>query len=161
MTNTISYLTVLLIFSISISRGQNSNWTLKQIDSVCYSVDNNKKLYEGISEGTTTNKKGKTIGGYETRDLKDDNTLYRLTYSISTDKTYTTTYYYHQGNIIKATSTIEIWDKDHLKMMHSAQYYFDKNSLIVANGETKEFLTSNQILEQGQKFQSDFYSDKK
>jgi hypothetical protein len=141
------------------SFGQTVERKVGLIDSVCYFIDN-KGLVEGISEGPIIDKKGKTIGGFETRDLKDNTTLFRLKYEISTDRTYTTTYYYNKRKVIKATLTIGVWEKDHLKITHAAKYYFD-DELITATGEIKEFLTGTQILEQGQKFQLDFYTNKK
>jgi hypothetical protein len=144
-----------------VSFGQKSNHTAERIDSICLSIDNNKNLVEGISEGTVTNKRGKTIGGYETRDLKDDAILYRLRYVMSTDRTYTTTYYYKGKRVIKAIAKIEIWDSDHLKLIHSAQYYFDNDVLVAATGETKEFSSNTRIFEEAQKFQTDFYADKR
>jgi hypothetical protein len=80
---------------------------------------------------------------------------------MSTDRTYTTTYYYNDKKVIKAIARIEIWDSDRLKLMHSAQYYFDNDVLVIvtATGEIKEFLDTIRIFEQGQKFQAEFYTN--
>src|SRR5260221_14238486 len=156
-----SFPTFMLAIVTVASFGQKSNRTAERIDSICLSIDTNKNLVEGISEGTVTNKRGKTIGGFETRDLKDNDGLHRLRYVMSTDRTYATTYYYKEKKVIKAIGRIEIWDSDHLKLIHSAQYYFDNDVLVTATGEIKEFSNSAHFFEEGQKFQTDFYANKR
>jgi hypothetical protein len=160
MKFTPTLLIVIFVFLTFLSWGQNSDRTLVRIDSICSSIDNNKNLFEGIAEGTVTNKRGKTIGGYETRDLKDHNSLYRLTYSMSTDKTYTTIYYYADKTLIKAFTTIEKWDVNHLSPMYSATYYFDNNHVIKVVGENREYSNADYLLNEGNKFLTDFYKTK-
>jgi hypothetical protein len=140
-----------------ISLGQSIETKVKTIDSLSNSIDNNKELVEGISEGTILNKRGKNIGGYSTYDLKDNTNLYRIRNYVSTDHYYKTTFYYYNKKIIKATVIIENWKPNNtVETTYSADYYFDNNQVIKSNGENKKYSNSINILEQGQKFQTEF-----
>jgi hypothetical protein len=68
-----SFPTFMLAF---VSYGQNSNHTAERIDSICLSIDNNKNLVEGISEGTVANKRAKRLVGSKREILRT--TLYSI-----------------------------------------------------------------------------------
>ncbi len=133
---------------------------VKMIDSLSNYIDTRTGLVEGISEGTIMNKRGKNIGGYSTYDLKDDlinGNLYRIRHYSSTNHYYKTTFYYNEKKVIKATVIIEDWKSNNsVKTIYSAAYYFDNNQIILIKGENKKYSDPLNILEQGQKYQTEF-----
>jgi hypothetical protein len=159
-----------LLFAISnfISFGQQKDGsqtkhlTIVQIDSICNSIDNDKKLIEGITEGNIL-KDEKNIGGYSTYNLKDkmvNGTLYRIRNESSTDLYYKYTFYYFDKLLIKASLIVEDWNTGkQVKTVSSAKYYFDNHKTIKTIGDNAKYSNSPEILRKGLNYQIDFYKD--
>jgi hypothetical protein len=141
------------------SNGQTIERKIKIIDSLSTSIDNNKELVEGITEGTIAKKRGKIIGGFSTYDLKDSGTgtIYRIRHEVSTDHYYKTTFYYSDKKVIKATIIIEDWKSDNsVDTIYSTTYYFDSFEVIENEGEDKKYSNSFDIRELAKNFQMNY-----
>jgi hypothetical protein len=156
-------LTITLTLPIIFTFGQyNSKKVLQRplkvetIDKICKAIDENKNLVEAIKEGETLSKKG----GFDIYYLMDKfRTLYRVTYSFSTDKYQKRIFYYYRKKLIRATLTNV--DNDLTKPKYLMTYYFDNNRLIKTKEENKSYSNFKNILKQALDFEKDFYSDKR
>jgi hypothetical protein len=130
--------------------------TVAQIDSICKTIDSNKRLIEGIAEGGFYNQKG----GWETYDLKskDGDTLFRIRHNSSTDLYHKTTFYYFYKQLIKSSIEIEDWNSGtKMKLLYAATYYFSNGKPIKVINENKTYSTASEMINLGINHQNNFY----
>ena len=161
-TSKIPFLTIILLLSTVVLYGQNNTvngklvLTAIQINSICKSIDDSKRLVEGIAEGGFVNQKG----GWETYDLKSKggDTLFRIRHNSSTDLYSKTTFYYFNKQLIKSSMEIEDWNSaSKMKTVYSATYYFSDNKPIKVINENTKHSTASEMIRQGLSYQNNFY----
>ncbi|GEM_PF-3576254 len=153
-----------LLFSIFVfSQNSQTEITVKNIDSVANSIDKNKELIEGISEGEMLNKKRDIKGGFSTYDLKNKSQteLFRIRDNSSTDFYYKKTYYFHNKKVIKAIIEIEDWNsKSEMQQIYKAIYYYDNDKILKVENENIKFSNAKSVLNLGNHYNKEFYANR-
>ena len=156
----IKFLLVLMFSAFVFSQDLQPELIVKKIDSIAKTIDENKDLIEGISEGEISNKKGDIKGGFSTYDLKNKSQteLYRIRDYSSTDFYYKKTYYYHNKKLIKAIIEIEDWNsKSEMQKVYNAVYHFENEKILKIENENIKFSNAKSVLKAGNYFNSEFY----
>ena len=141
----------LVLYNSSVYGQKSVHLTVMRIDNICNSIDNNKNLSEGISEGEII-KNGRIIGGFSTYDLSDkrhgnySNSLLRVRHENNTKTYYSITFYYHDKRVIKIITG-------------PTTYYFDNKKAIKIIGKTR-YSNPSDLLKEGVYFQSDYYQNR-
>ena len=156
----IKFLLVLMFSVFVFSQDSQPELIVKKIDSIAKTIDENKDLIEGISEGEISNKKGDIKGDFSTYDLKNKSQteLFRIRDYSSTDFYYKKTYYYHNKKLIKAIIEIEDWNsKSEMQKVYNAVYHFENEKILKIENENIKFSNAKSVLKAGNYFNSEFY----
>jgi hypothetical protein len=138
--------------------GKETREMISRIDSRCISIDEDKNLIEGISEGEYK-ENNQIIGGFDIYTLKnkENDTLYRIR-SIKSRKGETTgqTFYYSKKRLIKGICWIT--NSSFLKGNEriSKFYYYKNDTLIYSGTGNEECFSADEMLKYGKSFLKDF-----
>ncbi|UOK41624.1 MULTISPECIES: hypothetical protein [Flavobacterium] len=132
--------TILFLYLSIITYGQNTNLTVKEIDSIVNQID--LTCISGGIEDYTIQKKGdnkKDFGGgadwYYTDTSKTKLLKVYREYSIGYQNI--EVYYFHQDSLIYLTISNITYDKDKKHINWEGQYYFQNNKLIFKQDNLK------------------------